>query len=34
MLTLLTSPVWLVLAIPGLFFLALSRWRRRLHEEQ
>ena len=33
MLTLLTSPLWLVLAIPGLFFLLISRWRRRLREE-
>ncbi len=33
MLTLLTSPLWLILAIPGLLFLLISRWRRRLHEE-
>ncbi len=32
MLTLLTSPLWLVLAIPGLFFLLVSRWRHRLRE--
>ena len=33
LLTLLTAPVWLVLAIPGLFLLYISRWRRRLREE-
>lgn len=30
MLTLLTSPLWLILAIPGVFFLLISHWRKRL----